>query len=954
MLKRYFFIICSVLSFIASAQDSSKVILSGSIKDAENGEALIGATILVKAGVGAVADLDGNFVLTLPKGDYVIEASMLGYGKYTQKVKLYANKKIEIKLENKTLDEVEVVADIAKIRETPVAFSSISATKIQEELGGKDISMIANTTPGAYATSQGGGAGDSRVTIRGFDQRNIGVLVDGIPVNDMENGNVFWSNWDGLKDITKSMQIQRGLGASKLAISSVGGTMNFITNGIDSKKQLLVKKEWGNNRANVMSMAYNSGLINNKWGFTLAGSYRSGDGWVKGTWYDAYSYFAKIQFMPSPKHIISIGANGAPQSHGQRFTKMPIAVYNIGDAQKLGVNINDGYMTGLLGNGFIPDTVSNTVRDVNWNPDMILLDKTALLNERVNKFHKPLFNLNHFWKITEKTTLSTVLYMSIGRGGGSNFSQSGTTRDLATGYYVKNTPAINNSLSNAYPGERKQNTILRMQNNSHNWYGVLSTATSNLNKFLTFTYGIDVRYYEGYHTNTVYNLLGGDYYQEQSNPLVNSKDKKNLAKRKNDLYGVDNIGYVKWGGLFSQVEYKKNKVSTFLTISASKSGYNRKDYYKKKDVFIDGQKYEQVVGFGETYFNNGTQTLVAVQNSTITTNGDTTFVKQFSNSTKQSILNAKSVDFDSDAAKISETGWKWQLGYTIKGGANYNINDHHNVFVNVGIMQIPQKLANVFSSSNKLVKDFKPQKVNSFEVGYGLKFNKFYSNVNLYYTTWANQPQSPTIIDNVSYNINGVNALYKGFEFDFTYKFIKQIEIEGLFSAGDWKYTSGGIVTVVDANGVETDALDYDAKNIHMGNAAQTQAGLGVRLMPIKGFYLKPRITYFAKNYSNFNAIDLRAVYDSNGKLLQDDRAKESWKMPNYYFCDLSAGYEVPFKDFKVNIYGTVNNFLNTRYISDAQNNGFNNNYNQSFSAGSASVYYGVGRTYTIGTKLTF
>ena len=117
--------------------------------------------------------------------------------------------------------------------------------------------MIANITPGAYASASGGGARDSRVTIRGFDQTNIGVLVDGIPVNDMENGQVYWSNWEGLKDITKSVQIQRGLGASKLAISSVGGTMNFITNGIDQKQQMVVKKEWGNNEFSYFTILKN-------------------------------------------------------------------------------------------------------------------------------------------------------------------------------------------------------------------------------------------------------------------------------------------------------------------------------------------------------------------------------------------------------------------------------------------------------------------------------------------------------------------------------------------------------------------------------------------------------------------------------------------------------------------------------------------------------------------------
>ena len=55
-----------------------------------------------------------------------------------------------------------------------------------------------NKTPGVYATKQGGGYGDSRISLRGFDQRNTSFLINGQPVNDMENGWVYWSNWQGV------------------------------------------------------------------------------------------------------------------------------------------------------------------------------------------------------------------------------------------------------------------------------------------------------------------------------------------------------------------------------------------------------------------------------------------------------------------------------------------------------------------------------------------------------------------------------------------------------------------------------------------------------------------------------------------------------------------------------------------------------------------------------------
>ena len=96
--------------------------------------------------------------------------------------------------------------------------------------------MLLNSTPGVYATQQGGGDGDVRINIRGFSQRNVAVMIDGIPMNDMENGWVYWSNWFGLDALTRKIQVQRGLGASKLALPSVGGTINIITKSVDYKK----------------------------------------------------------------------------------------------------------------------------------------------------------------------------------------------------------------------------------------------------------------------------------------------------------------------------------------------------------------------------------------------------------------------------------------------------------------------------------------------------------------------------------------------------------------------------------------------------------------------------------------------------------------------------------------------------------------------------------------------
>ncbi len=902
LLLFYFFFSSSIF-----AQSSGEI--NGTIKDALTGETVIGASIVAAEGKGTVTDINGKYSLKLDSGQYIVTISYVGFEPQKQKVKV-GNKPVTLNfsLETKTLTEVEIVADVAKIRETPVAFSTISIKQIKEELGTRDLPMILNSTPGVYATEQGGGSGDARVSIRGFDQRNVAVMVDGVPVNDMENGQVYWSNWDGLGDITQTMQVQRGLGASKLAIASVGGTINIITKGIDSKFGVSVKQEVNNYGLFKSSFGINSGQLKGGWGITLAGSRKWGNGFADATFDDAWSYFFKIQ-KRFKKQLLSFSASGAPQSHGQRSTPLlPIAIYSKKLAQDLGVNVDSVY-------GASPyTTVFQGERGIKYNSNWGDLNGDVY-NEKINYFHKPQFNLSHFWTPNEKLNVSTVLYMSIGKGGGTGLKGS-VLRDTANGQlnfqqaYDYNTSSLAiNSFYN--PTEHISNTYLRSSVNNHIWYGLISTWNYKINKNVSSLLGIDARYYKGTHYQSVYDLLGGDYtldFSDKNQPFA-SVDKNSAIKKVGDKISYYNDAIVMWGGAFAQVEYKKNKWSTFLTATISETGYQRIDYFKKKDLVLPDTIIPQVLGYGDTYTYNGV-----------------------------------AYDHNSAEAKTSTTKRKWFLGYTIKGGANYNINEHQNAFLNLGYLNMAPRMNVVFDNNNKTFLHVKNQKVYAIEGGYGFHNAKFATNVNLYYTLWKNKPPSytPTIPDIVnggvlSYNINGLDALHKGIEIDFIYKLLKNLDVEGIASFGDWKTISGEKVYITNEEGIVQDSVDFSAKDVHVGDAAQIQIGGSVRYEIIKNLYIKPRFTYFAKNYANFDPIKLVGV----------DKDRESWKMPNYALLDLYAGYNLKYWKLNFDLSAGILNILNATYITDAQNGA-------KFDPTTATVFVGMGRRFNLGLKITF
>jgi hypothetical protein len=225
-----------VALFFIAATVIGQTKISGTIVD-ESNEGLPGASVVIKGtSNGTETNFDGKFMLTASTESGTVVVSYLGFK--TMEIAFTGSTdlgNVKLNEDGNILEEVVLrgIVDIAKDRQTPVAKSTIKAAEIQDKLGSQEFPELLNNTPSVYATKSGGGFGDSRITIRGFAQENIAVLINGVPVNDMENGKVYWSNWAGLSDVTTAMQVQRGLGSSKLAISSVGGTINIITKTTD-------------------------------------------------------------------------------------------------------------------------------------------------------------------------------------------------------------------------------------------------------------------------------------------------------------------------------------------------------------------------------------------------------------------------------------------------------------------------------------------------------------------------------------------------------------------------------------------------------------------------------------------------------------------------------------------------------------------------------------------------
>ncbi len=577
-----------LLSVATIAQTTIKgVVVDGSTK-----ESLPGASIVVPGTTaGIVSDFDGSFVLKVPADAKKIVVSFIGY--LDREIVLNGTTDLgTIKMEADAvgLNEVKVMASVITDRTTPVAVSTVSEEVIENKLGSQEYPEILKTTPSIYTSKEGGGFGDATVYVRGFDSNNVGVLINGIPVNDMENGKVYWSNWAGLSDVSRTMQVQRGLGASKLGLSSVGGTINILTKGTSAKKGGIIKTNIGNSGYRKQLFTVSTGLMDNGWAVTLLGSHTYGNGYIKGTNFDAWSYFANISKKINDQHTLSFMITGAPQWHNQRGNKHTIEQYR-NHKDEFRFNSDYGVRDGKIYGGAYG----------------------------YNFYHKPQAQLNHYWKIDNETTLTTSLYGSIGSGGGRRVSgnKSGwlkVGRDgvdspeiMRTGDGLLDFDAV--AKANAtYVAEGSQ-AIIGNSVNKHTWVGLLSSFNKTINN-IKVTGGFDGRYYIGEHYQEIDDLLGGKFY-------LDSKNKNRPADtwlKKGDIYNYHNDGKVLYTGLFGQAEYVGDDITAFLSVAGARKSYQRVEYFKEEGgtATTDWQNfYPWNVKGGISYKINGVHTVFA-------------------------------------------------------------------------------------------------------------------------------------------------------------------------------------------------------------------------------------------------------------------------------------------------------------------------------------------------------
>ena len=857
-----------VFATVAFAQS----VITGTVVDRDSFP-LGGAEVtVVGSDASTMTAEDGTFSIETEAGSGLLEVSDITTG--TQQVSFSVADgqtldlgSITISGEGVSLASMVVVGrgviDLTEDRNTPIATSVITGTEIQERaVGNVEFPEAMKHTPNVYVANQAGGFGDGQMFLRGFNQSNTAFLLNGQPINGMEDGNMYWSNWQGMADIANGIQVQRGLGSSKLAISSVGGTVNIVTKATEMQQGGFARFMVGNDSYFKGTLGYNTGLMENGWGVSVMVDHWQGwRKWAEGTKGQGQNYFLSIG-KQAGLHNFNFMVFGAPQWHDQNYSKT-MAQY-----ERRGTKYNSNY-------GFYDGEM------MSW---------------RTNYYHKPVMNLNWDWDISDASSLSTVVYASFGRGGGTgNYGSSGRTTnilDQETGLANFTLVHHNNSMIPGGIGSYSNAAALRASVNNHQWYGAVTNFEHQMDA-LTFNLGADVRFYKGDHFRQLVNLFGlqgwddasagwGDHMLNNGQYVVSETfDANPWASLFNfadegERIAYDNGEWINYQGAFGQVEYAVDAFSAFFQGAVSNQSYKKEDRFETAGA---------------------------------------------------------------QSEKLN------RIGYNVKGGAAYNISDNHTLFANAGYYSRQPFLDNIFEYGTIIPREteVENEEITGLEAGYRMIVGRTTVNVNAYWTKWANRFLGASGIwqgvEDVGFRFLNITQLHKGLEMDFNSRLSHDWKLRGYFSYNDFKYDGETPINLIDPqNGQIFETVQGDLTGTYVGEAPMVNAGFGAIWDITRNLALNADINFYGKFYGFVDVEDV-ALNSLNNLQNGTDNIYQAERLKDYATADAGISYKFNFLDQGLKLRANVYNLFNHSYISSKDNFGY---------------FFGNGRTWNASVTYEF
>jgi len=406
--------ISSLLWALTALSSHAQFSISGKITD-ENSTPLPSATVIVSQTFkGTITDSEGNYQFTnLKSGTYTLVFSYLGYEPKTKTVELSDNVVLNLQFDQPTtLPELVITDSYRADEQTPVTQKTVELAEIESKMIGQDgLFVLEKLSPSILTSSQSGTGftnyGDFR--LRGMPQKRVNITLNGVPLNDMIDQGVYFSNFTDIMNSVQSFQIQRGVGTSVNGTASYAGSINFESVNLkDSKASGDLQYTTGSFNTHKVSAEYKTGILSNNMAFYGRFSQITTDGFKRNSGTESYSFFFsggyfgkkdiikltafngqtknQLAYLNEPKSLLekdyrhnSLDVNDK-DDFGQQFAQLQhIHLFN--QRQKITSSVYYGGAGGIFPFGY-PFTLYYTNNDTTATPQNVLVHYNYPLQNR--------------------------------------------------------------------------------------------------------------------------------------------------------------------------------------------------------------------------------------------------------------------------------------------------------------------------------------------------------------------------------------------------------------------------------------------------------------------------------------------------------------------------------------------------------------------------------------------
>lgn len=739
-----------------------------------------------------------------------------------------------------------------------------------------------------YASQVGYGFSEVRFRYRALSQKYNNIYINGMQMNDMETGQFRYSLVGGLNNQTRSMESALPFESNKFSIPAMGGSdnYNFRAGSMPSGHRISIL---ANNLSYLLRgmYTYSSGFNSKGWAFTGNLTYRwANRGYVKGTFYNALSYFFGVEKLIGNNHSLAFATWGNPTERSSQGAATDESYWL---ANSNYYNPYWGYQNGKVRNSrvvndFAPSALMTWEWKINDNAKL-----TTTLGGRYSMYKSTKLNYNNaenpqpdYWK-TLPSSFYDVDNPSVNKP--QDFQNWNTAYNYLTAseanrqinwdkLYYSNAQANKQGIDALYYMQAKRNDALTLNLNS-----VLNLV---LDPYKNFNIGFGAGANRGRHYQTMEDMLGANTYHNINTYAIGTYapgtdevqydlNNPNAVVGKGDVFGYDYYLNIRKANLWASYTVNARRIHFLI---GGRTNYS--------DMQRDGR------------MRNG----LAANNS---------FGK-------------------SGTAHFLDGGFKTAMTVNLGGGQAFSVG--------LGMETQAPQAANAFAApeiNNDFVLGLHNEQVFSSQASYQLRTSWLNLNLNGYYSFMQNVTEWQNFyfddINSFSYvSMTGIKKASYGLELGAKFKLLSVLDLTAFGTIAEAKYLNNARVRYMNStSGIYTNDVVMN-KDMRESGTPLTAGSIGLNYHN-RGWFVDLSANYYDRIYLSWSpaqryvgtlkttgAYEQKTV-DENGNIITQTIVPAQSQGKGGIMIDGSIGRNIYLKKGSLSINLNLNNLLNNTQI---------------------------------------